>query len=90
MLSCETPGVSIARSIQRRDATGRSWICWLLTLVATFDCVVSTSGVSAATVTDSLTVAGLSVTLIVTDWSMTSESRSCVSVLNPGSSVTTV
>src|SRR4030067_617677 len=28
MLSCEVPGVSIARSSQRRGATGRAWICW--------------------------------------------------------------
>ena len=37
MLSCETPGVSMARSIQRREATGRSWICSLVTLVAIVD-----------------------------------------------------
>src|SRR5919198_941744 len=42
MLSCDVPGVSIARSIQRRDATGRSWICCVETDVDTSDRVVST------------------------------------------------
>ena len=59
MLSCDVPGVSIARSIQRREATGRSWICCVETDVDTSDFVVSTIGDSPVTVTASATVAGL-------------------------------
>ena len=51
MLSCEVPGVSIARSIQRRDATGRSWICCVDTEVDTSERVMSTMGDSPVTVT---------------------------------------
>ena len=65
MLSCDVPGVSIARSIQRREATGRSWICWVETAVDTSDRVTSTIGDSPVTVTVSDTVAGLSVKLMI-------------------------
>lgn len=61
-----------------------------MTLVATVDWVVSTSGVSAATVTVSLMLAGLSTTLIDADWSIASTRRSCVSVWKPASSITTL
>src|SRR3989442_6121888 len=71
MPSCEVPGVSIARSIQRRAATGRSWICRFETLVETEDAVVSTRGDSPVTVTVSATEAGLSVKSMVAVWSIT-------------------
>jgi hypothetical protein len=89
MLSCEVPGVSIARSIQRRDATGRSWICWVETDVDTSDLVVSTIGLSPATVTVSATDAGCSVTSMIAFWSMTSTIPWRCSLLNPASSTDT-
>ncbi len=83
MLSCDVPGVSIARSIQRREATGRSWICCDDTAVDTSDRVVSTMGDSPVTVTVSATVAGLRVKLMMAVWSMTSTRSGRVSVENP-------
>ena len=65
MLSCEVPGVSIARSIQRRDATGRSWICCVETDVATSERVTSTMGDSPVTVIVSDSAAGLSAKLMM-------------------------
>jgi hypothetical protein len=89
MLSCEVPGVSIARSIQRRDATGRSWICWVDTDVATSERVTSTIGDSPVTVTVSDKVAGFSEKLMIAVWSMMRTMSGRVSVLNPVSSVDT-
>ena len=65
MLSCEVPGVSIARSIHRRDATGRSWICWVDTDVDTSERVVSTIGDAPVTVMVSDRFAGLSAKLMI-------------------------
>jgi hypothetical protein len=85
MLSCDVPGVSSARSIQRRDATGRSWICWFDTLVETVECVTSTIGDSPVTVSASVTALGLSVNAIVAVWSITSTMSGRVSEEKPES-----
>ena len=89
MLSCDVPGVSIARSIQRRDATGRSWICCVDTDVATSERVASTIGDSPVTVMVSDSVAGFSEKLMIAVWSMMRTMSGRVSVLNPLSSVDT-
>src|ERR1043166_9636277 len=90
MLSCDVPGVSIARSIQRRDATGKSWICCVDTDVDTSDFVVSTIGDSPVTVTASAMRAGLSVKLMTASWSMMRTMSGRVSAANPDKSVETV
>ncbi len=87
MLSCEVPGVSMARSIQRRDATGSAWICALETLVDTVETVVSTTGASPVTVTDSSSFAGFRLISIVAVWSMTSSMSGRVSVPKPCNSI---
>ena len=89
MLSCDVPGVSIAKSIQRREATGRSWICCVDTAVETSDRVVSTIGDSAVTTTVSATAAGFSVNAMIAVCSMTSTMSARVSLLNPESSAVT-
>src|SRR6185503_6714725 len=89
MLSCEVPGVSIARSIQRREATGRSWICCVDTAVATSERVTSTIGDSPVTVTVSDSAAGLSAKWMIAVWSMISTMSGRVSVLKPLNSVDT-
>src|SRR4029079_18124975 len=90
MLSCDVPGVSIARSIQRREATGRSWICCVDTDVDTSERVTSTIGDSPVTVTVSDTVAGFRLKLMIAVWSITRTMSGRVSELNPCSSVVTV
>ena len=90
MLSCEVPGTSITRSIQRREATGRSWICCVETAVATSDLVVSMMGDSPVTVTFSDRPAGFSMKLRIAVCSMTSRMSGLVSVLNPWSSAVTL
>jgi hypothetical protein len=89
MLSCEVPGVSMARSIHRRDATGRSWICCVDTDVATSERVTSTIGDSPVTVTVSDSTAGFSEKLMMAVWSMMSTISGRVSLLNPLRSVDT-
>src|SRR6185369_3716443 len=83
MLSCEVPGVSIARSIQRRDATGRSWICCVDTAVDTSDLVVSTIGDSATTLTTSDNAAGFNMKLMTASWSITRITSGRRSVVKP-------
>jgi hypothetical protein len=89
MLSCELPGVSRARSIQRRADVGRFWICCRFTAVDTSDLVVSTIGDSPVTVTVSATAAGLNVKMITAVWSMMSVMSGRLSLLKPVSSVIT-
>ena len=86
MLSCDVPGVSIARSIHRREATGRSWICCVETEVETSDLVVSTIGLSPATVTVSLSEAGCRTKSMIAFWSITRTTGRRSSVLKPESS----
>jgi hypothetical protein len=81
--------VSIARSIQRREATGKSWICCDETAVDTSDLVMSTIGDSPVTVIVSDSAAGLRVKLSVAVCSMISTMSGRVSVLKPLSSACT-
>ena len=89
MLSCDVPGVSIARSTQRRAATGRSWIWSVETDVETSDFVVSTIGDSPATVIVSAIAAGFSVMSMMATWSITRTMSLRDSELKPDNSVVT-
>src|SRR3954454_19954839 len=80
------PLTSFESSIQLRPCSGSSSICRGLTLPATCDDVVSTSGDSLDTVTVSLRLATFSTNAIVAFWPTSSSSDSTMTVVNPASS----
>src|SRR3954454_23180461 len=80
------PLTSFESSIQLRPCSGSSSICRGLTLPATCDDVVSTSGDSLDTVTVSLRLATLSTNAIVAFWPTSSSTDSISTVVNPASS----
>ena len=83
------PGASSVRSIQLRPLTGSSCICRGSTLAARLEFVVSTSGASPVTVTDSCTVDGAICRFSTAVWPISS-SICRVTAPNPGSSASTL